>query len=108
LEVDVEENKEEEEEDNNNNNNIRHYRGNIAGGRGTVGLAALHAQAFDTGGYTGAWGPEGRLAMLHEKELVLNADDTSNLLRTMEVVDQLIKNIELQALSSAAGTLRTP
>ena len=28
--------------------------------------------AYDTGGYTGAFGPEGRLAMLHEKELVLN------------------------------------
>jgi hypothetical protein len=28
---------------------------------------------FNTGGYTGAWGPEGRLAVLHQKELVLNA-----------------------------------
>ena len=25
-----------------------------------------------SGGYTGAWGPEGRLAVLHEKELNLN------------------------------------
>jgi hypothetical protein len=33
-----------------------------------------------TGGYTGSWGPEGRVAMLHEKELVLNASDTSNFL----------------------------
>lgn len=98
-----------EEESDSEDSSTRHqYRGNIAGGRGMVGLAALHAQAFDTGGYTGAWGPEGRLAMLHEKELVLNADDTSNLLRTMEVVDQLIKNIELQALSSAVGALKTP
>ena len=31
---------------------------------------------FDTGGYTGSWGPEGKLAMLHEKEMVLNKDDT--------------------------------
>ena len=36
--------------------------------------------AFDTGGYTGSWGPEGRLAMLHQKEIVLNAQDTENLL----------------------------
>jgi hypothetical protein len=26
-----------------------------------------------TGGYTGEWGPEGKLAILHEKEIVLNA-----------------------------------
>jgi hypothetical protein len=31
---------------------------------------------FDTGGYTGKWGPEGKLATLHEKELVLNKQDT--------------------------------
>ena len=29
--------------------------------------------AFDTGGYTGRWGSkEGRMAMLHQKEIVLN------------------------------------
>jgi len=33
-------------------------------------------QQFNTGGYTGVWGPEGKLALLHEKELVLNASDT--------------------------------
>jgi hypothetical protein len=27
---------------------------------------------FDTGGYTGSWGSYGKLAMLHEKEMVLN------------------------------------
>jgi hypothetical protein len=32
-----------------------------------------HLLGFASGGYTGAWGPDGRLAMLHEKELVLNA-----------------------------------
>jgi hypothetical protein len=35
---------------------------------------------YDTGGYTGEWGPEGRLAMLHQKEIVLNARDTENML----------------------------
>ena len=30
-------------------------------------------ESLDTGGYTGAWGPNGRLALLHQKELVLNA-----------------------------------
>jgi hypothetical protein len=30
------------------------------------------AKTYDTGGYTGDFGPEGKLAFLHEKELVLN------------------------------------
>jgi hypothetical protein len=28
---------------------------------------------YDTGGYTGSWDSSGRLAMLHQKEIVLNA-----------------------------------
>lgn len=41
---------------------------------------------FDTGGYTGEWGPEGKLATLHEKELVLNKDDTKNILEAVELM----------------------
>jgi hypothetical protein len=41
---------------------------------------------FDTGGYTGEWGSDGRLALLHQKELVLNADDTSKFLSAIEIV----------------------
>ena len=55
---------------------------------------------FDTGGYTGSWGSEGKLAVLHEKELVLNKEDTSNLLHTMEIMDQLIKSIDLSAAAA--------
>ncbi len=40
---------------------------------------------FDTGGYTGAWGKEGRLAVLHEKELVLNKNDTANILDAVKI-----------------------
>ena len=43
--------------------------------------------SFATGGYTGAWGDSnGRLAMLHEKELVLNAEDTQNILSAVSLV----------------------
>ena len=55
---------------------------------------------YDTGGYTGSWGSEGKLAVLHEKELVLNKEDTSNLLHTMEIMDQLIKSIDLSAAAA--------
>ena len=52
--------------------------------------------AFDTGGYTGEWGPQGKLAMLHQKEIVLNAKDTSNLLSAVGLVRQLSKELDLQ------------
>ena len=45
--------------------------------------------AFDTGGYTGAWGDQGKLAMLHEKELVLNKDDTKNMLQMVDMIRQI-------------------
>lgn len=57
--------------------------------------------AFDTGGYTGEWGGEGRWAMLHEKEIVLNKDDTANLLTAIDIIRQISKTIDLNAYSSA-------
>ena len=42
---------------------------------------------LDTGGYTGEWGGgEGKVAMLHSKELVLNAKDTENILDAVSAV----------------------
>ena len=51
-------------------------------------------QSADTGMYTGEWPMgsvrrNGRLAWLHQKELVLNAHDTENFLDAMQVVRQL-------------------
>ena len=55
-------------------------------------------QRYDTGGYTGMYTGEwdggserknGRLAWLHQKELVLNAHDTENFLDAMNIVRQL-------------------
>lgn len=52
---------------------------------------------YDTGGYTGDWGVAGRLAMLHEKEIVLNADDTENFLSAIEMVRDISRMVDLQA-----------
>lgn len=42
---------------------------------------------FATGGYTGSWdGNDGRLAVLHQKELVLNANDTKNMLDAVDTI----------------------
>jgi hypothetical protein len=56
------------------------------GGYGMSWESAKRALGFKTGGYTGEWGPEGKLAILHEKELVLDKDDTKNLLDSMEIL----------------------
>lgn len=48
---------------------------------------------YDTGGYTGAWGADGRLAMLHQKELILNAKDTKNILNAVEILRAMTDNL---------------
>ena len=60
---------------------------------------------FDTGGYTGAWGPEGRLAMLHQKEIVLNAADTENLLSTVQLVRSIVDRIKLTDIQAHYNSL---
>lgn len=59
--------------------------------------------AFETGGYTGDWGPEGRLAMLHQKEIVLNAHDTENMLATVQIVRSIADQLELNARATQQG-----
>jgi hypothetical protein len=45
---------------------------------------------YDTGGYTGDWNSsEGRMAMLHEKEIILNKSDTANFLDALEILRSL-------------------
>lgn len=76
------------------------------GGSGTArGLGAVSAVQFDTGGYTGAWGPNGKLAILDEKELILNKEDTSNILATVDIVRQIGQRLELQAMAARFTSL---
>lgn len=47
---------------------------------------------YDTGGYTGDWaGSDGKLALLHKKELILKESDTENLLEGLKLSNQLVK-----------------
>ena len=60
------------------------------------GLRNYYYSAFKTGGYTGSWGNTGKLAVLHEKELVLNKEDTRNILSAVNIVktmDDLLSSI---------------
>lgn len=61
-------------------------------------------KSFDTGGYTGEWGSEGKLAMLHQKELILNPDDTVNFLDALNISREIINSmIEMNARASSLG-----
>ena len=63
---------------------------------------------YDTGGYTGDWdGSYGKLAMLHKKELILNESDTKNFLASMEVMERILRILDLQTISSQVGGILT-
>ena len=61
---------------------------------------------LDTGGYTGEWNSGGKLGVLHQKELVLNAKDTKNLLDTVAIMRNITAAVgenTLQRLSGATS-----
>lgn len=59
---------------------------------------------YDTGGYTGNWGDnDGKLALLHKKELVLNAQDTKNMLNAMAIVRQVTNSIGSSVLAKLSS-----
>ena len=74
-------------------------------------LARLYHKSVHmaTGGYTGSWNngsTDGRLAVLHQKELVLNEDDTSNFLQginTIRDLSSLNGSVSGAIMSSIAG-----
>lgn len=50
-------------------------------------INAQKLKRFDSGGFTGNWsGNEGKIAMLHKKELVLNNDQTSHILEVAKLL----------------------
>jgi hypothetical protein len=55
-----------------------------------------------SGGYTGDFGnpTEGKLAVLHSKELVLNQDDTKNMLSAIDMVRSISKTIDTYAMTN--------
>ena len=59
---------------------------------------------YDTGGYTGNWNNNnGRLAMLHQKELVVNANDTSNMLNAITILRDITANLGATLLNKMAS-----
>ena len=64
-----------------------------------------NVKKFDTGGYTGEWGASGKLAMLHEKEIILNKEDTKNFLASLELLHNIIKMIDINTSNSLINRL---
>jgi peptidoglycan hydrolase-like protein with peptidoglycan-binding domain len=73
------------------------------GAVGNQTRAKFAAKGYDTGGYTGTWDNTGRLAFLHQKELVLNAQDTENILNTVAIMRNLMASMNENILSRLAG-----
>lgn len=59
---------------------------------------------YDTGGYTGDWGSDGRLAVLHQKELVLNQEDTKNMLAAVQSIRELAPSMIAEMRARINGT----
>lgn len=54
---------------------------------------------WNTGGYTGDWGDDsGKLAILDRKEIILNKDDTSNMLDMLEITRGLMTSMNSSIL----------
>lgn len=68
--------------------------------------------SFDTGGYTGDWsGDEGKLGVLHKKEIVLNENQTEHILEAAKTMDRvktviptanLLNSVSRQSAAQAA------
>ena len=89
--------------ENNENNTLGSTKHLGMGGR-TLDVAW---QRFDTGGYTGQWGAAGKLAILDEKEIVLNQDDTVNLLASIELLRGIVDTLDVQTASQMMGGILT-
>lgn len=66
---------------------------------------------YDTGGYTGSWSDgnsdakNGKLAYLHQKELVLNASDTENILKAVDIVRQMVQTLKNSAVTDVFSNI---
>lgn len=69
-------------------------------------MLANQGQIFDTGGYTGNWSEhtdlakDGKMAVLHQKELILNETDTENILKAVELVREFATEMKSGFTSS--------
>lgn len=70
-------------------------------------------ERYDSGGYTGEWSDgdknvgNGKLAFLHQKELILNATDTENILSAVNAIRSITDGLKSNSLASLISALNT-
>ena len=64
-------------------------------------------EQYKSGGYTGTWNDNGRLAVLHQKELVLNKEDTRNMLDAVNAIRDIkdLNSSISKTISESLGNL---
>lgn len=82
----------------------------ITANRGKMNGQTLKIKEYKTGGYTGSWAggsdvKGGRLAFLHQKELVLNEKDTENYLKAVQEMRKVQAELKDSSTSSIIGTM---
>lgn len=72
----------------------------------SIKFTSTNLVGYDTGGYTGNWSDgSGKLALLHSKEIVLNASDTQNILKAVESVRAMTAAMKGATLAEAVGSI---
>ena len=72
----------------------------------SIKFTSTNLVGYDTGGYTGDWSDgSGKLALLHSKEIVLNANDTQNILKAVESVRAMTAAMKGATLAEAVGSI---
>jgi hypothetical protein len=64
----------------------------------TVTENPTNAKGAATGGLTSDWGPEGKMLMVHENELILNADQTNKFFDNLALMESILATIDTYAL----------
>ena len=81
--------------------NLSYYQKLVAESKKEKGITTMA-----TGGYTGDWGStDGRLAILHQKELVLNQKDTGNILSAVQTVRDISSSLESGIMSKLSAMI---
>jgi len=65
----------------------------------TLALFKKRTASMDTGGLTPSWGAGGKLAILHQDELVSSKFDTSLILKAMNISQSILNNFKLPNLA---------
>lgn len=89
------------------------YRGNKLVNYDSMAYSSYKLLGYDTGGYTGEWGAtpnnldskSGKLAILHQKELVLNETDTVNILAAVDAVRKMTTNFRNGAFEDLVSSI---